>query len=95
MNEQPANPASGKPLQVTYYLYFPRAEDGKAVAALLRQRGFTVEDRPSADKVKWLVLAKRTVPSDIGARLTISDELERLAQQYSGEYDGSETAIPE
>jgi hypothetical protein len=93
--EQPQASASGKPLRVSHYLYFPRAKDGKAVAALLRQRGFTVEYRKGADGVNWLVLAEHTVSPGDEAGLAVREELERLAQQHSGEYDGSETALPE
>jgi hypothetical protein len=93
--EQPATPPSGKPLRMRHYLYFPRAKEGKAVAALLRQRGFTVEYRKGADGVNWLVLAEHTLSPEDEAGLAVREELERLAQQYSGEYDGSETALSE
>jgi hypothetical protein len=90
--EQPPAPTSGKPLHMRHYLYFPRAKQGKAVAALLRQRGFTVEYRKGADGVNWLVLAEHSLsPEDEAGR----EELERLAQEHSGEYDGSETALSE
>ncbi|HVG62363.1 MAG TPA: ribonuclease E inhibitor RraB [Hyalangium sp.] len=90
-DEQP----SDKPLRVRHYLYFPRAKEGKAVAAQLRQRGFSVEYRKGADGVNWLVLAEHSVSPGDEAGLTVRDELERLAQEHSGEYDGSETALAE
>ncbi len=93
--ERPQTPASGKPVRMRHYLYFPRAKEGKAVAALLRQRGFNVEYRKGADGVNWLVLAEHTLSPEDEAELAVREELERLAQQYSGEYDGSETALPE
>jgi regulator of ribonuclease activity B len=93
--EQPATPASDKPLRVRHYLYFPRAKEGKAVAAQLRQRGFTVEYRKGADGVNWLVLAEHSLSPGDEAGLAVREELERLAQQHSGEYDGSETALSE
>lgn len=84
------------PLRISHYLYFPLAKDGKAVAAELRSRGFEVESRKSADGANWLVLVHHALSSsEDEAGLTVRDELERLAQQHSGEYDGSETALPE
>lgn len=91
-----AAPSPAKPLRMSHYLYFPLAKDGKAVAAELRRRGFQVESRKGADGVNWLVLVHHSLSSlEDEAGPTVRDELERLAQQYSGEYDGSETALPE
>lgn len=93
--EQSSSLASDKPLRVRHYLYFPRAKEGKAVAAQLRQRGFSVEYRKGADGVNWLVLAEHSVSPADEDGLAVREELERLAQQHSGEYDGSETALSE
>jgi len=93
--DHPAAPSPSKPTRMRHYLYFPRAKEGKAVATELRRRGFQVESRKGADGVNWLVLAEHSLSPEDEAALTVRDELERLAQQYSGEYDGSETALPE
>jgi hypothetical protein len=93
-SEGPGAPASTKPLRMSHFLYFPRAKDGKAVAAELRRRGFQVENRQGADGVNWLVLVEHSLTAEDEAGLAVREELERLAQQYSGEYDGSETALP-
>ncbi|HYH95648.1 ribonuclease E inhibitor RraB [Hyalangium sp.] len=93
--ERPKAPASGKPPRMRHYLYFPRAKEGKAVAAELRQRGFTVESRKGSDGVNWLVLAEHSLTPGDEAGLAVREELERIAQQHSGEYDGSETALTE
>jgi hypothetical protein len=77
-----------------HYLYFPRAKEGKAVAAGLRQRGFTVESRKSADGKNWLVLATHSLTPEDPAGDSVREELERLAQQHSGQYDGYETELP-
>lgn len=91
-----AVPASNKPLRMSHFLYFPRAKDGKAVATELRRRsGFQVESRKGADGVNWLVLVEHSLSTEDEAGLAVREELERLAQQYSGEYDGSETVLPE
>jgi hypothetical protein len=62
---------------------------------LLRKQGFSVEYRKGADGVNWLVLAEHSLSPDDEAGLAVREELERLAQQHSGEYDGSETALLE
>lgn len=91
-----AAPSSDQPLRMSHYLYFPLAKNGKAVAAELRRRGFELESRKGADGVNWLVLVHHALSSsEDPTGLTVRDELERLAQQHSGEYDGSETALPE
>ncbi|KFE66802.1 hypothetical protein DB31_9016 [Hyalangium minutum] len=92
----PTASSATTPLRMSHYLYFPLTKDGKAVAAELRRRGFEIESRKGADGVNWLVLVHHTLSSsEDEAALTVRDELERLAQQHSGEYDGSETALPE
>lgn len=93
--EQPTAPPSGKPVRMRHYLYFPRAKEGKAVAAVLRKRGFSVEYRKGADGVNWLVLAEHSLSPEDEAGLAVREELERLAQQHAGEYDGSETTLSE
>ena len=75
-------------------LYFPRAKEGKTVAAELRRRGFTVESRKSADGKNWLVLAGHSLTPEDPSGNSVREELERLAQQHSGAYDGHETELP-
>jgi hypothetical protein len=94
-DKRPEVPSSTKPLHMRHYLYFPRAKEGRAVAAGLRQRGFTVESRKSADGKNWLVLAAHSLTPEDPAGSSVREELERLAQQHSGEYDGNETELPE
>ena len=61
------------------------------MASALRQRGFEVESRLGADDVNWLVLASHVLEAP-EALPALRDELEALAQRYSGEYDGWELA---
>jgi hypothetical protein len=91
----PEEPISGGALRMHHYLYFPRAKEGKAVAAGLRQRGFTVESRKSADGKSWLVLARHALSPEDPTGGSVREGLERLAQQHSGQYDGHETEVPE
>ena len=85
----------GPSLRMRHYLYFPQATVGRAVAAELRQRGFTVESRWGADERNWLVLVEHALPPGDEGAISVREELERLAAQHSGEYDGSETLLEE
>jgi len=86
-----ASPAHEMPRRMAHYLYFPSAKTGKPVATELRKRGFEVESRPSGDAEHWLVLATHAVAAEEAEHTR--DELERLAEQHGGTYDGSEVAI--
>lgn len=85
-----AAPADEGPLRMAHYLYFPSAKAGKPVATELRKRGFEVESRRSGDEQNWLVLATHAVAGEEAERAR--DELEQLAEQHGGTYDGSEVA---
>ncbi len=75
-----------------HYLYFPSAQAGEAVAEVLRGRGFTVESRPGADGVSWLVLASHSILPERQALGAARTSLEQLALDHSGEYDGWEAS---
>lgn len=72
---------------IDHYLYFPRRHDAERAADRVRAMTWAVEFKMGADGKNWLVLAKQPVPieEDIG---DIRDELERLAEEFHGEYDG-------
>ncbi|KFE67130.1 hypothetical protein DB31_8483 [Hyalangium minutum] len=75
---------------MAHYLYFPSAKAGKPVATELRKRGFEIESRRSGDEQHWLVLATHSVAGENAEHTR--DELEQLAEQHGGTYDGSEVA---
>jgi regulator of RNase E activity RraB len=75
-----------------HYLYFASSDAGEAVAAHLREQGFTVESRPGADGVHWLVLASHHLRPERQAVEAARSELEQLASRYAGEYDGWEAS---
>ncbi|HYH94917.1 ribonuclease E inhibitor RraB [Hyalangium sp.] len=77
-----------------HFLYFARAKESQAVAGELRERGFSAERRKSADGRRWLVLATHSPTPGDPTGLSVREDLERLAQQHSGEYDGSEMELP-
>jgi hypothetical protein len=88
--DAPAAPAHDMPHRMAHYLYFPSSKAGKPVATELRKRGFEVESRRSGDAQHWLVLATHAVAGEEAERAR--SELERLAEQHGGTYDGSEVA---
>jgi hypothetical protein len=78
---------------VRHYLYFPqrtRAEEG---AQWFRAQGFEVEVRPGTDGENWLTLVKRQTPNGAEETDKLHDEMEALASQLGGEYDGWETEV--
>jgi hypothetical protein len=46
-----------------------------------------------ADEQSWLTLAAKTVPKDDEEMDDVRHEMEFLATQFGGEYDGWETAL--
>lgn len=78
---------------VRHYLYFPVELAAKNVAAVLRERGFVVEDRLGADGVNWLVLAKsQMVPTEAGLS-ALRTFFEDITASNGGEYDGWEAEV--
>ena len=77
---------------VDHYLYFARKSDAQEVAKRLRRKGWVVEIRLGGDGRNWLALAKQpaSMPGDAAA---ISKEMESLAEELHGEYDGSGSAV--
>lgn len=85
--------ASATESPIHHYLYFPERQVGERVANVLRSQGYVVEDRPGADEVQWLVLAKcNAAPTNA----TINEQrkfLEQIAKENNGEYDGWEADV--
>jgi hypothetical protein len=70
-----------------HYLYFPQKSNAVKAAERLKAKGWAVEVRMGADGENWLALAKQPMPID--EEITdIHDELDRLARELHGEYDG-------
>lgn len=84
-------PRDEVPGSLQHYLYFKKKDAADTVAAELKQRGFDVERRRSADGKNWLVLATHTL-ADEEELPGVRDSLEQLAQRHAGEYDGWELA---
>lgn len=81
------------PQRVQHYLYFPSAKVSKAVADQLAGQGFKVDRRKSDSGENWLVLVEHTVEPGESSLDSVIENLERLAQEHSEEYDGHQTAL--
>lgn len=74
-----------------HYLYFPERMNAEKAARELRGKGWRAEVKMGADGENWLVLAKQPAPTDDIE--DTRDELERLADNFGGEYDGWGAAV--
>src|SRR5438309_305325 len=83
----------GGPPVLVHYLYVPTKEVGARVSAELRQHGFQTEDRLGADGVNWLVLARHEVVPTPELLTTTRKQMETLAANVDGEYDGWEAEV--
>jgi len=77
---------------IDHYFYFPKRDNAERAAKQLRTKGWSVETKVAADGKNWFVLAKQPAPLEKAIE-DIRDELEHLADQFNGEYDGWGAAI--
>lgn len=75
-----------------HYLYFQTLTDAESVGEQLRERGYRVEVRKGAKGENWLALAKGERPKTLEEMDKLRNEMELLAAQHSGDYDGWEIA---
>ena len=76
-----------------YYLYFPKKLSAEEAGEELRNRGFSVQVCKGTSEKGWLTLATKAPPKT-GEKLDkLRDEMETLAIQFGGEYDGWEATI--
>lgn len=78
------------PHHVRHYLYFPREKHAKKAARRLQTVGYETKARLGADEVNWLVLATHSIIPTEQAILNLRSQLEKLAFELHGEYDGWE-----
>lgn len=78
---------------ILHYLYFPGSQDAAAVAGVLRNRGYTTEERLGADGVNWLVLARHVAIPTEELLLMTRQFMESLVAKVGGEYDGWEVEV--
>jgi hypothetical protein len=89
-SQQPAQPVDNA---MRHYLYFPRKRDAESAGEQLRARGYSVEVLKGADGESWLALAKKAAPQTGEEMDELRDQMEALAAQFNGEYDGWEAAV--
>jgi hypothetical protein len=76
---------------VDFYLYFPQRRSAEKAVSLLRDAGWTVENRLGADNENWLVKATREVPdADLDA---VEAGMAEIASSFGGEYEGFERNV--
>lgn len=79
-----------QPHPVSFYLYFRQQQDAENAANRLRNR-YSIRTRPPGDGIEnWSVIATRTMMPLREAIMSESEQLEALAMDYNGEYDGWE-----
>jgi hypothetical protein len=76
-----------------HFLYFPKKPSAVKAGEQLRSSGFLVEVRKGADGKNWLALATKAPPKTAEQMDELRNEMEALAAQFGGEYDGWEAAI--
>lgn len=76
-----------------HYLYFAEKANAEEAGEQLRSRDFLVQVRKAAGGEDWLVLATKTPPRTRELMDQLRDEMETLAIQFGGQYDGWEAAI--
>lgn len=82
---------SSEPMK--YYLYFPLKGNAEQAGERLKDGGYSVSVSEAPDGEQWLVLAEKSPPKTGEQMDEIRDEMETLAVQFGGEYDGWEAAI--
>ena len=90
-NQPLGNESSEHPMR--HYLYFPEKRCAEKAGQRLKNRGFSVEIRRGADGENWLALATSTPPKTGEQMEELRNDMEALAAEFNGEYDGWESAI--
>ena len=75
-----------------HYLYFPKRSNAEEAANRLRAKKWLVSVRMGADNKNWLTFAQQPAPFDLEDS---RDELEAMAKELRGEYDGWEVSAPQ
>ena len=83
----------GTTQSVSHYLYFKTRQAAAPVVVELREQGFEVEDRESADGKNWLVLAHHDIVVTPSTLEALRVRMTALAAPHGGDYDGWEAAV--
>jgi len=84
-----------QPRETLHYLYVGREADAATAKVRLAGEGRAIETRPAATGGGWLVLLETDMVVGLDAIHALRAEIESVASQVGGEYDGREAAVPE
>jgi len=77
-----------------HFFYFPKKRTAQGVSEQLRNRGFSVKVDRHPDGEQWAVIATRDPPPETAEEMDeLRDEMEGLAAQFGGDYDGWEASM--
>ncbi len=77
-----------------HFLYFPQKRNAQGVSEQLRNRGFSVKVDRHPDGEQWAVIATKDPPPKTAEEMDeLRDEMEGLAAQFGGDYDGWEASM--
>jgi len=88
----PRGSLKSKSEYIDHYFYFPRKSDAQKAAARLRSKGWFAELSHADEDEDWLVICKQPAPISVNFE-EIREELEKLAEELHGQYDGWGAAI--
>jgi hypothetical protein len=79
--------------RMRHYLYFPEKSNAEKAGQWFRSQGLSVEVRRGADGENWLALVTQAPPKSDEECEKLREEMEALAEELDGEYDGWELAV--
>ena len=83
-----------KPHLIEFFFYFPTEGKARTAAKELAELKYSVKEiRPSNDPTSWTVLANRKMVPRLVDISSSTRELELIADEYDGEYDGWGTEV--
>jgi regulator of RNase E activity RraB len=85
-----------RPALVEHFVYFSSEVAARNAAGAVRARGYDVEVREAPESVEnpWLLFATHQVMLDANRARASRAELEAVAAEYGGDYDGWGSAGP-
>jgi hypothetical protein len=78
---------------VAHWLYFPTEASAAPAVEELRRRGYRIEEQVGVHAGNWLVLAIHEIVPTEKALLALHRELDGLAADLGGQYDGWEAEV--
>jgi hypothetical protein len=79
--------------RMRHFLYFPQKPDAENAVERLRKRGFSAKVLRGATGENWLAFATKAPPRTDEQMEELRSEMEALALELGGEYDGWERVL--